>query len=151
MISVDIAKPDAVSGVLEMARSAYAAAGHDKQLGPFDSERTREIIERLVSMDGGDVLVARAQGKIVGMIALVIEDVVLTRGYKMAREITWWVDPDKRQLGVGHALMNAAAVWAKEHGASDLWVSAPKTSQETAQMCVRCGFKLLESIYVKGV
>jgi len=151
MIGVSVARPDVADDVLEMARSAYAATGHDKQLGPFDAERTREIIERLIAMDDGDVLVARADGKLVGMIALAVENVVLTRGYKMAREITWWVDPEKRQLGVGHALMSAAATWAKEHGASDLWVSAPKASQEIAQMCVRCGFRLLESIYVKGV
>lgn len=150
-IKVDEATQADAQTVLIMAESAYVAAGHVEHLGPFDPDRIAEIIEAMIDLEDSEVLLATVDSKPVGMIALAVNPVLLAPGFHMTQEITWWVNEDQRTNGVGDALLAAAAKWAVEHDTKELWISSPKTVQEIATMCVRRGFRLLESIYVKGV
>lgn len=137
--------------VLRMGERAYAAGGHPDTIGPYDPERMQAIVSHLLKDEDGAIFIAKSGDEAVGMVALAMSHVVLSAAYSMAQEITWYVDPDARGKGVGDALLAAALEWAKERGAGHLWMSAPKASQEIAQMCVRRGFRLLESVYIKGV
>lgn len=150
-VKIRTATHDDGGAILLMAEKAYRAAAHEKQLGPFDRDATSRVIAALIEISDGDVLVADGADGPVGMIAVSLAPMLLAPAYRLAREITWWVDPRKRENGVGNALLDAAMAWAKEHGAQDLWMSSPKATQEIAHLCVKRGFRLMESTYVKGV
>lgn len=135
--------------ILRMAERAYEAGGHHVYMGEYDPARMEALVAHLLSDDDGEVFIAKDGDLALGMVALAMSNVVLSNNYSMAQEITWYVEPEARENGVGEALLKAAIEWARARNV-DLWMSAPKASRAIANMCVKRGFRLLESIYIKG-
>lgn len=143
------ATADDTLDVLRMAERAYEAGGHPAYMGEYEPARLEALVGHLLKDIDGEIFIAKDGDEALGMVALALANVVLSATYSMAQEITWYVEPDTREKGVGEALLNAALEWARVRNV-DLWMSAPKASQAIAQMCVKRGFRLLESIYIKG-
>lgn len=96
----------------------------------------------LITHPEGCAFVAERDGIVVGMIGCVIGPNPLT-GDRVAIELTWWVEPTAR--GVGLRLLRRAEQWATAAGATSMQLGAP--SQEVAQMYERMGCVLIEQIY----
>ena len=143
------ATADDTLDVLRMTERAYEAGGHSVYMGEYDHARMDVLVAHLINDDDADIFIAKDGDEALGMVALAMSHVVISADYSMAQEITWWVEPDHRENGIGERLLEAALEWAHSRDVH-LWMSAPKASQSIAQMCVKRGFRLLESIYIKG-
>jgi GNAT superfamily N-acetyltransferase len=56
---------------------------------------------------------------------------------------TWagWVEPNARKRGLGFALVEAVADWARESGASRLELAVAETNESAMAFCRRAGFR----------
>ena len=106
----------------------------------FDAARQRRGLGLLLQDDRARVLVARVNGRVVGMCtgqvvistaeggpALLVEDVV--------------VDPDHRGRGVGSALLAALTDWARGHGVRRLQLLADGTNGPALAFYDRLGWR----------
>jgi ribosomal protein S18 acetylase RimI-like enzyme len=92
------------------------------------SERSVTFFARVDSADSAPVAAATA-----GLAGVYVED-------GTANLVSMWVRPSARGLGVGKALIEAAAAWAKTRGfaALFLWVTEANTSAR--RLYDQCGF-----------
>jgi GNAT superfamily N-acetyltransferase len=58
--------------------------------------------------------------------------------------VSMWVRPTARGLGVGEALVEAAASWAKAHDYPALFLWVTETNAPARRLYERCGFTLTE-------
>lgn len=134
---VAIEKVDAVSGELHEALEALIP-----QLSTTASQPSSEELEELVSSPFSVLFVARAAGRIAGMLTLatyriptglhaVIEDVV--------------VDDGARGLGIGSALIKAALDEAERRGARNVDLTSRPSREEANRLYQKMGFKIRET------
>jgi GNAT superfamily N-acetyltransferase len=115
--------------VIREARSGEAAAlaaGYEWLFAPpgirpprWEAERASSRLERLVAADDATMLVADADGEIVGICSVYL-DIESVRFGRRAWVEDLAVDPAHRSAGHGKALLDAAKDWARERGASHL-------------------------------
>lgn len=88
---------------------------------PPDWDRTTAAarIERLLAQDGATMLVADADGRIVGLCSVYL-DIESVRYGRRAWVEDLAVHPDLRSQGIGRRLLEGARAWARERGASHL-------------------------------
>ncbi len=89
---------------------------------PF-SKKGVSYYKRLANGKYGKCLVAYSGNQPVGYVALSVKDF----GYRKSKYIeveNIGVDPNYRSQGIGKLLIDSAGKWAKEQGATKLWVSA---------------------------
>ncbi|MFJ4652351.1 GNAT family N-acetyltransferase [Nocardia sp. NPDC088792] len=89
--------------------------------------------ERIVAA-GGQVLVARDGGDVVGCVALVAEEPGVFEISKMA------VTPRVRGRGIGRLLLNAAVEYAREHGATSLFLASNARLADAVHLYESVGF-----------
>jgi GNAT superfamily N-acetyltransferase len=91
---------------------------------------------RRAGADGGAVFVAPGDGPAVAMAGVVLRD-----GGERALLWGMWVDPAARGRGLGGELVEAAADWARRHGAQrlELWVT--DRAGAAAALYRRAGFE----------
>ena len=149
MIEVRKATEEDAIDIIRMSERAYLAGGQQPVIGEYDPERMEVLVAHLLNNEDGEIFIAKRGDEAIGMVVLSMAHVILSATYSMAQVITWYVEPEDRESGAGKELLESALGWARARNV-DLWVSAPKASQSIAHMCVKRGFKLLESIYIKG-
>lgn len=134
---VEIEQADSVTEELRQA-----VAGLIPQLSRTASPPSAEELDELVSSPFSVLFVARASGKIVGMLTLatyriptgvhaVIEDVV--------------VDDDARGLGIGSALTKAALDEAARRGARHVDLTSRPSREEANRLYQKMGFVIRET------
>jgi aminoglycoside 6'-N-acetyltransferase I len=62
----------------------------------------------------------RADGRLSGFLEMSVRDYAEGCTGPTPHVESWYVDPDARRSGVGHALLRAAEEWAREHGYREL-------------------------------
>jgi GNAT superfamily N-acetyltransferase len=115
--------------VIRAARSdelAALVAGYEWLFAPpgsrppqWDEARAAERLGALLDSADGEVLVAEADGAIVGICTVAL-DLVSVRFGQRAWVEDLAVHPDHRSAGHGKALLDAAKAWGRERGASHL-------------------------------
>jgi GNAT superfamily N-acetyltransferase len=115
--------------VIRAARSdelAALVAGYEWLFAPpgsrppqWDEARAAERLRALLDSADGEVLVAEADGAIVGICTVAL-DLVSVRFGQRAWVEDLAVHPDHRSAGHGKALLDAAKAWGRERGASHL-------------------------------
>ena len=85
----------------------------------WDPGHAEDRLSRLIAAPGGSVLVAEADGEVVGIISVYL-DIESVRFGQRAWVEDLAVHPDHRSAGHGKALLDAAKEWARSHGASHL-------------------------------
>jgi len=79
----------------------------------------------------------------------ICQNVNLITGEVFADEITWWVEPDRRNgLRVGPQLMGAAELWATTRGLRSIKMVAPIPST-VGKFYERAGYQAIEVAYRK--
>lgn len=94
-----------------MGREFYNASGYS-DVGEWSPEVFDNTLDLLI--DAGTLLIAPG-----GMIGWVNFPVFMT-GQQVAQELFWWVDPDKRDSGLGRELLAMAETKAKDQGSSKM-------------------------------
>lgn len=107
----------------------------------------RMTAAQLIEAASGNVFVAEADdGTLVGMLGVIVFPHHLS-GDTTCGEVFWWVEPDRR--GIGLRLLRAAEAWAKAQGATTLQLIAP--SHEVETLYERLGFEAVERTYQKAL
>jgi 8-oxo-dGTP diphosphatase len=104
----------------------------------MDAEEERSATQRLRESPALDVLVAEADGKAVGFLALSFMP-GLTRQRALIGEMS--VDPAYRRQGIGAALVEAAIQRANRRGATHLLVDTSRGDAAAQEFYQACGFE----------
>jgi RimJ/RimL family protein N-acetyltransferase len=97
------------------------------QLGyPQDETAAREAVAKWAADPAGEVLVALADQRVVGVVAVHAVPYFERPGW-FARILALSVDRDHRRGGVGRRLMGAAEAWASARGCTDVEVATRRT------------------------
>ena len=126
----------------------FAAAYGGDYIAP-----TREALEALaavlVAQPSCTVLVAEADGALVGFLALAGGLNPFDGANLLVEELAWWVEPSARHAGqVGARLLHAAEDWARAQGLRVLKMVAPHQSR-VAIFYERYGYVPVETSYTK--
>jgi GNAT superfamily N-acetyltransferase len=118
-MSVEIrpARADEVDAVLPMYRWLFAAPGSEPPA--WDPDRAGRALAEAITSPKSVVLVADCDGSLIGLCTAYLELNSVRFGQRCWIE-DLAVDPGRRSQGVGAALLDAAADWARRHGATHL-------------------------------
>lgn len=94
--------------------------------------------------------VAEDDGRLVGMVGLIIAPFLFNRSKKMAVEIVWWVAPEVRGSGVAHKLLMAIEQPCREAGAERIqMVHMPNSPPQAAALYRHAGYAESEISFTK--
>ncbi|MDB5488799.1 MAG: N-acetyltransferase [Reyranella sp.] len=111
---------------------------------PFDGPpRTREAVERWCSGPGSTVLVADANGDVIGL-AVLLRRTPSSFAGAVPREVVELdnlvVRGDRRSRGVGRCLLDAVLDWSRALGASHVEVAVHAFNRDARRFYERFGF-----------
>jgi len=89
----------------------------------YDKESAREAVQRVISGDKSDILLAEVSGKVVGMLVLYVDIMMIRFGLRCWLE-DFVVLPEHRSQGAGKALLDAASRWARAYGCTHLQLNS---------------------------
>jgi GNAT superfamily N-acetyltransferase len=92
----------------------------------WDPERAAERLRRAAASDAAVVLVATDGGGVAGF-CTVYDDIESVRFGRRAWVEDLAVHPERRSLGIGKRLLDAAKDWARERGATHLELDSAET------------------------
>lgn len=84
----------------------------------YPEEKTVAQLEKLLSSGRDKILVAEIDGQVVGYLHLVDYDLLYAGPMKNIMGIA--VDPERRRMGIGRALLEAGEEWARADGAEGI-------------------------------
>jgi ribosomal protein S18 acetylase RimI-like enzyme len=114
-----------------LSEAPYAFGSTYAREVAFTEERWRDRVnERSVTFFAQE---GRADEAPAGLAGVYVED-------GTADLVSMWVRPSARGLGVGEALVGAAASWAKEHDFGSLFLWVTETNAPAKRLYERCGF-----------
>jgi GNAT superfamily N-acetyltransferase len=142
---------DSLDDLTVMLHRAFASLGRlglNCQCVDQTSATTRQRIER------GDGFVAVADRRIVGTITLEVPDPSTSiRRYRaphVASIHQFAVDPDYQGAGIGHALLQVAATWARARRYAELALDTPALAGELRRYYAGQGFKSVGLVQLAG-
>ncbi len=113
-ILVSAARPDEAEQVADMFEWLLAPPGI--RPSAWTRERAVAAIGRVISSDSATILVARLGGEPAGF-CTAYDDIESIRFGRRVWVEDLAVDPERRSLGIGKRLLDAAKQWARERGA----------------------------------
>lgn len=116
------------------------------------AEQDLAFIQAGIVQENGDVLVLEAEGKIVGLASVFVEQASLLpfRVRQSYCELdTLYVLEGYRNRGFGMALLEAARVWAKEQGCASLQLMTLGENTGAQRLYARAGLRPHKIIYIQ--
>jgi len=111
------ARPDDVATLVTAYEWLFAAPG--SRPSGWDPGRASAALQEAIDSPRSTILVAERDGEIAGFCTIYL-DLRSVRFGDRAWVEDLAVHPERRSLGVGKGLLDAAKDWAREHGASHL-------------------------------
>lgn len=116
------------------------------QLSSSGKLPSRAHMEEMITSPATQLLLARSDGKIIGMLMLVL--------FRIPTGLRAWiedvvVDGDARGKGAGEALTRAAVASAIERGARTVDLTSRPSREAANRLYQRCGFKLRETNFYR--
>jgi len=111
------AQPDEAAGLTGTYEWLFAPPGG--RPAQWDGARAAERLRAAAAADDAEVLVADADGAVVGICTVYLDMESVRFGLRAWVE-DLAVDPDHRSAGHGKALLDAAKAWGRERGATHL-------------------------------
>src|SRR5918996_2808625 len=134
MAEIREAEPAEVERVLGMYEWLFAPPG---SVPPrWDAERARESIAGAIADPDASVLVAEHRGELLGLCTAYLELNSVRFGRRCWVE-DLAVDPRRRSQGVGGRLLDAAADWARERGATHIELDTGLTRTDAQRFYTR--------------
>ncbi len=126
--------------IVDLCLQARAESGVGRQLCSDDRDELRRQLAVLGSVDGGAVLVASHDDELAGLaLCRVMSSGLLQDSVVLSLDAVY-VRPQSRRRGLGHAMLQAAAVVADEAGATDVYASPLPGSRGMQRFLARLGF-----------
>lgn len=142
--SIRLADTSDVPELLRMSREFYQASGYE-DVGEFSEDAMRATLSQL--MVSGSLLITDG-----AMIGFIVFPAFMT-GTPVAQELFWWVDPDKRQSGIGKMILEAAEDQAKAMGASHMMMLCldDLDPEKAANIYGKMGYKARERTFMRAL
>lgn len=106
---------DDIPRIVEMAGRFYAQTRY-VGIAPMAEESAAGLA--ILMMDQGVMLLAEADGAVVGMVGLFVEPFTFNIAKTMATELVWWVEPEHQRSGIGAELLAAIEPACRAKGAN---------------------------------
>lgn len=149
MFNIRLADDADVDVVLEMGRKFYTSIEQAKMI-PFDEESASVQIFHM--LDNGFILLAEADGEVVGMMGCSFFDYPMNLAYKGCTEHMFWVEESHRGSTLAARMIKEAEAIAVHEGASFCVMAALESSPEMIDTFYkRLGYNRSERAYIKGV
>lgn len=143
---IRIAIEDDVPRIVEMSRKFYATTSY-AQHAPMDDDAVAQLARQLMD---SVMLVAEVDGKVVGMVGLVVAPFMFNHSINAAYEVVWWVDPEAQGTGVGKQLLAAIDNACIARGASIVvMVTLASSPPQAGALYERAGYVHSETSYTK--
>jgi GNAT superfamily N-acetyltransferase len=135
-IEVRAARQEEAGAIVPLYEWLFAPPG--SKPGAWDERRAAVALGQAISSHDSVVLVAEADGRLIGFITAYQDLHSVRFGYRAWVE-DFAVDPEHRSLGVGRALLGAARDWARERGASHLELDSADARKDAHRFYMREG------------
>jgi GNAT superfamily N-acetyltransferase len=130
--------------LVEMGERFFEASGY-ADIATFDTGAAEQTTRDLLA--GGVVLVAEAEGEVVGMAGALVYRFYFSKDDMTAQELVWWVEPEHR--GIGQQLHKALEDGARERGATSISMIALDSMKWVGRLYERAGYRPSEHCYIK--
>ena len=128
----------------------FHAASPMHGVAAYDPTKTRAFLA--ASLENSDILllVGELEGEIVGVTSCLLYPLYFSQAM-VGQELWWWLTPKARGSGIGKVMFQTIEAWAKDKGASALFMIALEDERAAAMEKVyfRAGFKPLERTFIK--
>lgn len=141
------ATPADIPRIVEMGRRFRMESSYKDHLAE-NPEQMKALAEQIISNPKGSILVSEKDGKLTGMLALLVFPHYLS-GESIAIEVLWWVEPEARAGSTGLKLMREAEEIAVEMGAKKMQMVAP--TERIGKLYEHLGYSRVESSYQRSL
>lgn len=121
MVTIRAATLADEQAVLDLIEELFAPPG--ARPPRYNDDDAREAIQRTIGSERSDVLLAADGDTAVGMLALYVDFLMIRYGLRCWLE-DFVVLPSQRSRGIGRALLEAAADWAREHDCTHIQLNS---------------------------
>jgi GNAT superfamily N-acetyltransferase len=136
---------DDLDAIVAMSAKFYATTTYARW-APMCPDTVRDLAAMLI--DTGVMLVAEAEGAVVGMVGLCVAPFMFNRAKRGAYEVVWWVEPTAQGAGIGRALLAAVEPACRAAGCDIAQMVHLSTSPpQAAALYEREGYRHTESSY----
>jgi GNAT superfamily N-acetyltransferase len=126
-IEVRPAGVDEVGAVVALYEWLFAPPG--SRPASWDERRAAVALRQAIESHDSVVLVADERGRLVGFVTAYQDLHSVRFGYRAWVE-DFAVDPERRSLGIGKRLLDAAKAWARERGATHLELDSAESRHD---------------------
>ena len=122
-----------------------------KEQAPFDRQSCSDFLIGCSTNKDIVILSCKDNGKLIGITGGLLFPLYFNANYKVAQELWWWVEQDKRGSECGKLLYNALESWAKHKQANAFFMIALEDEKvdTMAKVYKRKGFKGMERTFIK--
>jgi GNAT superfamily N-acetyltransferase len=113
-----------------------------------DPEYSAGLIERLIALEDGAIFVVQAEDGLIGMFGVMVFHHPMSN-QRVASEVFWWLNPDRRGYGV--YLLRRAERWAIAHGAERLSMMQPFDKPRVGEIYAALGYSAVEVVWQKDL
>lgn len=147
MTTVRFAEIRDVVPIMDMALQFHKNTSYGA-LFKLDEDLTAKAVIDLITGTQGEVILAEDDGRVVGMIGLILHDHWLS-GDKVAAELFWWCDVPGQ--GVGTKLRLAAEIWAHAAGCTKITMIVPSGAVALWKNLDQAGYRTVEETMMKDL
>jgi GNAT superfamily N-acetyltransferase len=141
--------PDDLIAMIDMGAQFYATTAY-AQFADYHVGSAYALLEML--LEHGVLLVADDGGEVVGMVGLIVSPFPFNLAVKTAHEVMWWVNPEARATGAGHALLRAVEPACREAGVVAIqMIHLANSPPQAAILYGRAGYDHSETSYIKAL
>ena len=152
MIEVRRAETADVPSCLDMT-ARFHAASPISGVAPFDRDGMAVTLRGMIANPRAGIWLALLDGKPVGIAGALLYPLYFNPAYEVAQELFWWLNPDARGSGAGEKLFQTLQTWAKDNGASAVFMIALADDRvdKMDRFYKRAGYQPMERTYMKEV
>lgn len=138
-----------IAVIAELGQCFFNESGWS-DVAEWDDASIRQTLAHLIENEGGILLVAEHDGRIVGMTGGMVHPLYFNHAHLTGQELFWWVEPEHRK-GVGAALLDRLEDEARARGAvSWAMIALDKVRPEAVGAVYRRrGYRASEHSYIK--
>lgn len=152
MITVRRAETMDLPFCLDMT-ARFHAASPIADVAPFDRDGMAVTLREMLVNPRAGIWLALVNDTPVGIAGALLYPLYFNPAYEVAQELFWWLNPDARGSGAGEKLFQILQTWAKDNGASAVFMIALADNRvdKMDSFYKRAGFQPMERTYMKEV
>jgi GNAT superfamily N-acetyltransferase len=130
----------------------FHAASPISGVAPFDRDGMAVTLRGMTANPRAGIWLALLDSKPVGIAGALLYPLYFNPAYEVAQELFWWLNPDARGSGAGEKLFQTLQTWAKDNGASAVFMIALADDRvdKMDRFYKRAGYQPMERTYMKG-